>query len=727
MTSSSEESGSRTEAAASSSEDAIGRVRGLDVDGDAESRTPLRRRKSDQSPPEDDISSNSATTTATTTTTTTTATTTVADASSEASSLPPLTEEEYDPARIVRDVQRAAAFNQGWLPGQPYNNLPGKRRRDEREWDHDFVRRTVDDYERHLHYVLARLPSAKGGPRGAADPSSSARRDAGEDAFAAVHPDPARSRATHRLLAPAALADAAKALTRCRMDTPALARRVRGVERLVGLIGWTPITEELSYRLLEANGKAGNARRTLALLELRRRSGYAPRERENSWGGGLNPGEKEFVHAITSISAAQVSLRRCRNIYLHESAMPPSALENPTNYLDAILINMSRRGVPLTPAMAARMLACYASTGRTGRAVHYFYKMMRDPIEEDGYYIPGPHPMALGKEGLEAWKEARRKEGAGSYVASRFEEDDSRGDDDHDDEGASIELEGDARPPLRTMTKMRMAMHMQSPPPFHKIPSVVRGQNISDPSSFRDTVEDRSSPSALQTKGEMKTKYDWEIDPKYSLSLTAAFAFADSLAHGACGHDPVELDVVGWNCLIKACCHRGALHRAIRILDETMPQKGIEPDTYSYNTLLAGLARVGDVVNLREYLTHMTNRGVTVDKYTVQAVADGLLNVGDIPGASSVVQDVFNQHNALPPYTTHLKILEFALANGLIFEAKRHVYFIQQLWKWTPSPHHSEEFRRVMESTKHNPKLSRRALQKLFRYYHEELHDKDFF
>jgi len=39
----------------------------------------------------------------------------------------------------------------------------------------------------------------------------------------------------------------------------------------------------------------------------------------------------------------------------------------------------------------------------------------------------------------------------------------------------------------------------------------------------------------------------------------------------------------------------------------------------------------------------------------------------------TIVQGVFNQHDALPPYTTHLKII------GLGFEVKRQVHFIQQL------------------------------------------------
>ena len=110
-----------------------------------------------------------------------------------------------------------------------------------------------------------------------------------------------------------------------------------------------------------------------------------------------------------------------------------------------------------------------------------------------------------------------------------------------------------------------------------------------------------------------------------------------------------------------------------------------------------------------------------------KALVDGQLNAADISGAVTLVQDAFNQHHVLPPYTSHLKIIEFALGNDLVFEAKRHVYFLQQLWKWQPSKEDTAEFRKMMHLTKSNPKLSRKSLQRLFAYFGEELEEKDFF
>ena len=83
----------------------------------------------------------------------------------------------------------------------------------------------------------------------------------------------------------------------------------------------------------------------------------------------------------------------------------------------------------------------------------------------------------------------------------------------------------------------------------------------------------------------------WQ-EKEWSPSLTAAFAFADSLTYGACGHQPIALDKTSWNTLIKVCCYRGAIFRALEILNETMPRNNIEPDVFSYNTILEALARV---------------------------------------------------------------------------------------------------------------------------------------
>jgi pentatricopeptide repeat protein len=162
------------------------------------------------------------------------------------------------------------------------------------------------------------------------------------------------------------------------------------------------------------------------------------------------------------------------------------------------------------------------------------------------------------------------------------------------------------------------------------------------------------------------------------------------------------------------------------VLDTVMPTSGCEPNNISFDLILGGLAAVGDVATAQEYFRKMLNHGLRPDPFTVRAIVDGLLNVGDVAAAVTVVQDFFNQHDVLPPYMTHTKILEFCLARDMIHEAKRYVYFIQQLWYWQPNNYHDERFVDLMRSTQRNTQLQRPALEKLFAYFGEELTDADF-
>lgn len=537
------------------------------------------------------------------------------DADDDSDGFPPLD-------MIISNVDKASRYNQG-LGGGPN----GPFRNSKARWKVDFVRDAVDGYE----YYLKRLFQQNQQQQPLNDITIVATAAEASDVMIEL------------FLSPDITEKAFIALLRCKWPTQVLSRKTREWERYLGTIARTEMTDSLSLAMLEANGKAGNVGRAIKLLALRKAKGYPPKD------------NKEFVYAITAIEAAGLYLRRNRNTFLPEKDQPQ--IDDPTRWLDAILLNMHQRDILLTTKIANRMLNTYASTGRSGKATHYFYDISRQPIPEEADVETFPEGMAS------LWN----------------------------------------RP-------VKVKMKMKPPPPYHKVPSQVQGKMI-----------------RKQGTDVKQLKLEVESEPDYSPALTSSLSFADSLKQGACGHDPIDLDLYSYSILMKACVNRGSLWRAMHILDEVMPDNGIEPDVVAYNTLLIGLARVGDVPTMREYFRQMVASGLQPSKETVQAVVDGLLNLGDVVSAVSFCQDSFNQYSVLPPYTTHLKIVEFSLARGLVYEAKRHVSFLQQLWKWQPNKYHSEGFCRVMELTQKNPQLSKEALRNLFAYFGEHLDDSEFF
>jgi len=547
---------------------------------------------------------------------------------------------------VIQNLYRAAQFNQG--KGGIPNGLNGLSKR---KWDSDFVRQTVGQYEYYLKYfynLQSNSPSFK-------------HTNRESNIFPTKQPskeeDQGLSEEMKKLFfSPETTQHAFIAVLRCRLPTHDLSRIIREWERYIGSVGMTRMTDSLSLTMLEANGKAGNIGRAVQLLSLRKSRGYPPKT-------------SEFIYAITAIDAASLHLRRNRNIFLAENDQPK--IDDPTRWLDAILLNMNQRYVALTTKMANRMLNIFARTGRSAKMTHYFYRVLRKSINDN----------------------------------------DNNDEDDHEIRKNSFEND-DKNNKIATYNNrpIKVTVDMQPPPPYHKIPSQVRGKLVRKPGSDIKQL-----------------KIERESDPDWSPVLTSAISFADSLKQGACGHDPIELDLISYSILMKVCVNRGSLWRAMHIIDEVMPANGIEPDIIAYNTLLIGLSKVGDVPTMKEYTRQLFSNGLEPNKKTIEAIIDSLLNLGDVGTAITLCQDYFNQYSVLPPYTTHLKILELTLGRGLVFEAKRHVSFINQLMKWERNKYHSEEVCRTVALTQKNPKLSKEALQQIFYYFGYSLVDSDFF
>lgn len=530
---------------------------------------------------------------------------------------------------VIKDLDLSAQFNQG-KGGFP-NGLNSSS---SKKWDVGFVRQTIDRYEYFLdHYFRVE------GHGGQSNRSLSVHVNEPDvlDHFSSEE-------VKKLFFSSETTRHAFIAVLRCKLPTHELSRKIREWERRIGNIGITKMTDSLSLSMLEANGKAGNVGRAIQLLSFRKSKNFEPKA-------------SEFIYAITAIDAAGLYLRKNRNVFVAERDQPK--IDDPTRWLDAILLNMSQRNFALTTPMANRMLNTFARTGKSAKMVHYFYRVVWKPIDDN----------SMGKNTEDYSRIATFK-------------------------GRPVKIKIDMRPP----------------PPYHKIPSQVRGKLVKKPGSDLKQL-----------------KLEQESDPDWSPVLTSAISFAESLKQGAVGHDPIELDLISYSILVKVCVNRGSLWRAMRIIDEIMPANGIEPDVIAYNTLLIGLSRVGDVRTMKDYTRELLSYGINPNKETVQAVIDSLLNLGDVGTAITICQDYYNQHSVLPPYTTHLKILEMTLGRGLVFEAKRHVSFIQQLWKWKRNKYHSEEFCRIMVATQRNPNLSKEALQNMFAYFGYKLNDTDFF
>jgi hypothetical protein len=551
-----------------------------------------------------------------------------------------------------------------------------------------------------------------------------------------------RSLCHARLLNAETVTLALKVLTKSRMSRDALATTLKSWERTLGVLRHTELTDHLSLRLLTVNAKSGQVGRVLALLKLRGDKRYEARPRE-------------FQLAIRSIRVAQRQHRE-RNLFVSDSDpsavlhwnepsssshnvspgsmvassaastlpitgdVPPLSsssssvllpLDNPTRWLDAILINMKSRNVPLTSALAAQMLWCYSS-GYTGKATHHFYRVKRRPVSSISGGTDGTSDFDSAPIGADGTPNA-----TSTMPIQTFWDREER-----------------AYRPRPTKVQIE---YNTCPPPFYKVPSLVGRQALQyhndRKSQAQSPQQSKVEPESLSIpthNGSGRTKLEMEQDPSYSPALNAAFEFASSLELGAAGHGAVPLGNSGVNALVSACVCRGALWRALQLVQDLSRSTGDGRNgavsIATYNLLLVGLARVGDVKTMQDVTGQLLSAGLKPNSGTVRAIVTGLLNLGDVGSAITVVQDSFNQHSVLPPVSTLLTIVEHCLARDVPFEAKRGLCFIQQLWKFQPTSYHTPEFAAFVRRVRGHPHLQRPALEGLFAYFGHDLQDSDF-
>lgn len=105
-------------------------------------------------------------------------------------------------------------------------------------------------------------------------------------------------------------------------------------------------------------------------------------------------------------------------------------------------MNMSDRGVGLDTNMANRMLDCYSCTGRSGKAIHFFYNVTKEFVDDN--------------DGVDA----------GVGVG---------GDANGGNGGSGISKEIKEQMPVFDNRKAKVRMSMrQHMPPYYKIPSDVK-------------------------------------------------------------------------------------------------------------------------------------------------------------------------------------------------------------------------------------------------------------
>ncbi|KAK6944588.1 Pentatricopeptide repeat [Dillenia turbinata] len=124
-------------------------------------------------------------------------------------------------------------------------------------------------------------------------------------------------------------------------------------------------------------------------------------------------------------------------------------------------------------------------------------------------------------------------------------------------------------------------------------------------------------------------------------------------------------DVVSWNSMIGACVKNEHFHDAIRFFKQMLSSPGIQPDEFTFASLLSGCARLGSFTRAKWLHDLMISKGIKLNSILSAALIDMYSKCGRIEEASGIFE-ITNQRSDVSVWNAMINGLAI---HGLAFDA----------------------------------------------------------
>ena len=172
-------------------------------------------------------------------------------------------------------------------------------------------------------------------------------------------------------------------------------------------------------------------------------------------------------------------------------------------------------------------------------------------------------------------------------------------------------------------------------------------------------------------------------------SIDEAQSFIETFTtEGYMDHSRVEGSEEMYSDIIKAACLANHEERALEILESMEMWYNIKPTAISYEPIVYNYSSLKHSRSIaQDILTMMVNQNVKISTNIVDTLVDGYLRpVEDNIEALDLVQDLFNMHAVRPSPSKLLDILDISLRRKDVFEARRVVVVIKQMFESSELP-----------------------------------------
>ena len=150
--------------------------------------------------------------------------------------------------------------------------------------------------------------------------------------------------------------------------------------------------------------------------------------------------------------------------------------------------------------------------------------------------------------------------------------------------------------------------------------------------------------------------------------------------HGVLGAKTVKVDFHIVQELVKVHCITDNFERAKELAENSLSLFGVPSSAGLFEPIVFRLAtKLGKIAEAEEVIQQLLNKGEKVTPAISGAMTIALLRHRDARDALNYVQDTHNMHGVSPAPSIWLALLDDALVNKDVMEARRVVAFLQQL------------------------------------------------
>lgn len=130
----------------------------------------------------------------------------------------------------------------------------------------------------------------------------------------------------------------------------------------------------------------------------------------------------------------------------------------------------------------------------------------------------------------------------------------------------------------------------------------------------------------------------------------------------------IPASVVSLNILIKALCKKKeTVDSALRIFRE-MPNRGCQPDSYTYGTLINGLCKLGKISEAKELFKEMEQKGFSASVVTYTSLIHGLCQSNNLDEAIGLLEEM-KRKDIDPNVFTYSSLMDGLCKGGLSSQA----------------------------------------------------------